>query len=224
MDLSKASLASAAWAFPLVGAIIGAFGAVCYMSAIWLGTSHIIAAWLAVFSQILLTGGLHEDGLADTADALASGRGLEKRLEIMRDSRIGSYGAIALIVALSLRANAISELTTIFAGFLIAGACSRAAIVVLIRALPPARKDGLAKTAGRPSLERTLAAVLFAILFIIIFCDLFAAIKFSIALTATCFIAYTLTKKNFSGITGDTLGAFQQLIEIGIFIALTMEI
>src|SRR5256885_2159102 len=82
-----ATLADSAWAFPLAGATVGAFAASAYLLLLSLGLAHGIAAWLALAFQIVLTGALHEDGLADTADALVHGRSREQKLAIMRDSR-----------------------------------------------------------------------------------------------------------------------------------------
>lgn len=216
-DLSGVSLAGSVWAFPLVGAIIGLCGGMVYISSLYLSISPVVAAWLAVFSQIILTGGLHEDGLADTADGLASGRTIEQKLAIMKDSRIGSYGVIALIIALSIRANSIASfpvsLQTLLI-FVIVGACSRGCIVVLMRALPSAKADGLAKSSGRPSYERTIATLLFALCSLLFIGNFLTVILAVSALTALCFIIYNIAKNNFGGITGDIYGATQQISEV----------
>ena len=216
-NLSGVSLGGSVWAFPLVGAIIGLCAGTIYIASLYLGFSPTISAWLAVFAQIILTGGLHEDGLADTADGLASGRTIAKKLEIMKDSQIGSYGVLALIIALSLKANTISifpsNLQTLLF-FMISAACSRACIVVLMRALPPAKSDGLAKSAGRPSRERTLASLLFALCSLLFIGNFLTVIFAILALTVLCFIIYSIAKNNFGGITGDILGATQQISEV----------
>lgn len=140
-------------AFPLAGALIGLIGLIVHLTAltvlpVW------IAALITVAVLVAITGGLHEDGLADTADALG-GMSRERRLAIMRDSRLGSFGALALMLALALRVGALAELSMISVacagGALVAAsALSRLAALGLIGALPSARPDGLAGRAGRP--------------------------------------------------------------------------
>src|SRR4051812_17521423 len=105
-----AALARAGWAAPLVGALIGALGALAYWIAIRLNLPPLVAATLAVGATLLLTGGLHEDGLADTADGFGGGAARQQILDIMRDSRIGTYGALALGISLLLRIGALSDL------------------------------------------------------------------------------------------------------------------
>ncbi|MDZ7905514.1 MAG: adenosylcobinamide-GDP ribazoletransferase [Cypionkella sp.] len=96
-------LARAVWAYPIVGALVGAMGAGVLVGAATLGLAPSIAATLALAVCILATGGLHEDGLADVADGFGGGQDRARKLEIMRDSRIGSYGTLALILSLALR-------------------------------------------------------------------------------------------------------------------------
>ena len=97
------TIAAAAWAFPLAGAVVGVLQALVLIAAIGLGLPMAMAAGLALAAGVLATGGLHEDGLADCADGFGGGRSPARKLEIMRDSRIGSYGALALILGLGLR-------------------------------------------------------------------------------------------------------------------------
>jgi adenosylcobinamide-GDP ribazoletransferase len=104
------SLGNAAWTFPLVGLIVGVIAALVFWIARGLSLPHEVAALLAVGTAIALTGALHEDGLADAADGLGGAHGGKRALEIMKDSRIGSYGALALGFSLLLRAGALAEL------------------------------------------------------------------------------------------------------------------
>src|SRR3979409_1783992 len=105
-----AAHARAAWAAPLVGVLIGALGALAYWIAYRLNLPALVAATLAVGATLLLTGCLHEDGLADTADGFGGGATRAQILDIMRDSRIGTYGALALGIALLLRIGALADL------------------------------------------------------------------------------------------------------------------
>ncbi len=146
------SLARAVWAFPLVGMVLGLLVGVPYWLLFAAGTDALLAAVLAVGLLVWLCGGLHEDGLADFADA-AGGQTRERRLEIMRDSRLGSYGAMALVLVLMLRVAALASFgmtgAGVFALFAMA-ALSRSGMALALWVMPPARKDGLGRGAGRP--------------------------------------------------------------------------
>ncbi|MBE3640656.1 adenosylcobinamide-GDP ribazoletransferase, partial [Mangrovicoccus algicola] len=147
--------AGAAWAWPLAGLAV----AVTAGGAGWIaqaaGLPATLAAGLVLGLQALLTGAMHEDGLADCADGLWGGWSRARRLEIMKDSHIGSYGVLALVLATGLRWQALLLLLPLGAtGWGIwLGACmiSRGAMVAVMAALPRARPGGLSATAGRPS-------------------------------------------------------------------------
>lgn len=112
VSLDNSTVARAAWIFPVVGLLVGATGGGVFMLASHLGLGIASAALLAMGTQVLLTGALHEDGLADTADGFGGGRGRERKLEIMRDSRIGTYGVVALVLVLSLRFTALQDIAS----------------------------------------------------------------------------------------------------------------
>ena len=128
------SLADAVWAYPIVGVIVGSIGAAVLGGALALGLPATIAAVLGITACILATGGLHEDGLADLADGFGGGRDAARKLEIMRDSRIGSYGTLALILSLVLRVLALSA----------AAQVSGAAAMLALIAIEAASRAGLA--------------------------------------------------------------------------------
>ncbi len=136
--------AAAAWAWPLAGAVVGVLGAAGGMVALWLGLSPGIAAAIVLGTQMMATGALHEDGLADSADGLWGGWDRARRLAIMKDSHIGTYGVLALVIVTLVRWSALTTLAstgTLWAPLLAAGAVSRA---------PMARGDGgAAQCAGR---------------------------------------------------------------------------
>lgn len=145
-------LAESLWAFPLVGAMVGALAGLPLL----LDGPPLLLAAISVTLSVWLTGALHEDALADFADA-AGGRDRQARLRIMRDSHIGSYGVMALILTTALR---IAALTIVGPAALIASAAGgRAAIVLAMAALPPARSDGLGHAAGRASAATVAVAV-----------------------------------------------------------------
>ncbi|HKM65223.1 MAG TPA: adenosylcobinamide-GDP ribazoletransferase [Acidisphaera sp.] len=136
----------ALWAFPVVGALVGAVGAAVFALC---ARVPALAAVLAIAAMLLTTGALHEDGLADTADGLGGGAARESALRIMRDSRIGTYGALALMLTLAVRATALGAIAdpVLVATALVAtGALSRACLLLLVLVLEPARPDGMAAT------------------------------------------------------------------------------
>jgi adenosylcobinamide-GDP ribazoletransferase len=143
----------AAWAWPLAGALVAGLAGAGGLVALWLGLPPLVAAVLTVGLQAMLTGAMHEDGLADCADGFWGGWTAERRLAIMKDSRSGAYGVVALVLVLMLRVTA---LAAVMAGpgwiaFLALGAMSRVPMAALQAGLRPARPGGLSDRTGRPS-------------------------------------------------------------------------
>jgi adenosylcobinamide-GDP ribazoletransferase len=207
--------AAAVWAYPLVGASIGAFGGAVYWLTHWLSCPPALAALCALIAMILATGAMHEDGLADFADGLA-GDTKEASLAIMRDHQIGAYGVIALVLSLATRATAIAVLAgphVVMAGLIAAGAASRLSAVLVMAALPPARSDGLSASVGRPTL--TLAAIALGVTLVIAW----LLVPFGIALILIASASVTaigigrVAHVRLGGQTGDVLGAGSQLCE-----------
>src|SRR5262252_3982751 len=154
-------LARALWALPIAGACVGLFGAAVYWLAARLGLPPLPAATLSVAATMFATGCLHEDGLADVADGFGGGATRERKLEIMRDSRIGSYGACALALSLMLRWSALASVArpgAVALTLIAAHAAARAPLPAFMRFVPPARSDGLAAEAGRPPIESVATA------------------------------------------------------------------
>ena len=225
VHLEGAQFAESAWAFPLVGGLVGGVTTSVYLSMAWLGMVHGIAAWVAIAVEFLLTGGLHEDGLADTADGLACGRNREEKLSIMRDSRVGTYGVLALMVVLTLRTKCMAQFGyDAWWYFISLSACSRACMVALMYSLPNARADGLAANAGKPGKYVTLIAILLGVapfLMIGLWRPMAACLIVAIA---TYFIMSFIIKKHFGGITGDVLGAMQQISETAMYVILVLPL
>ncbi len=142
---------------PLAGLILALPAALVLAAGWWIGLGPFLAATLAVAVMVLATGALHEDGLADVADGFGGGGAtLERRLEIMRDSRIGAYGGAALVLALALRIGALATLLdrTGYAAataLILVAALSRLAALAPMVLLPPARPGGLSASVGRPN-------------------------------------------------------------------------
>ena len=212
------AIAASAPMFPLAGALIGSLGALTYALALQLGLTAFLAAMLALACLVLVTGGLHEDGLADVADGLGGGRGRAEKLAIMRDPRLGSFGAMALVLTLLLRLGALTTLADpalVAAALIGAGALSRGLLPLAMSLLPAARADGLAVAAGRPHLVRSLAAAGIALLIALLVIDAGTALVASLVAAGAGGALAALARRQIGGVTGDVLGAMQQLAEIG---------
>ena len=162
--LDPPPLARAMGMFPLAGAVIGLFTGGALILAKYAGLPELFSASFAIAVGAIITGALHEDGISDVADGFGGGNSREQRLDIMRDSRIGTYGALALGLVLMARASLLMtllELPPLHILILIAGAAafSRSLMVDLLWATRPARHDGLSVLAGRPSRNTTLFAL-----------------------------------------------------------------
>lgn len=231
--------ARAAWAFPLVGIVVGAAGGLVFLGANHLGIGVGGATLLAIGAQVLITGALHEDGLADTADGFGGGRDREHKLAIMRDSRIGTYGVVALLLAFGLRFSAINELanslistsdeydqtvshtSAVVVTLIAAGALSRAAMAAVWFSLPPARRDGLAVSSGMVPLPAVIIAGLIAVAltFGLLAGESWGATIAAVAVAALFMLA--LAKRQIGGHSGDVLGATQQATEIAALLAIS---
>jgi adenosylcobinamide-GDP ribazoletransferase len=208
-------LAASVPMFPVVGLLVGALGALVYAAASALGLPPLLAALLAVAAQIGSTGALHEDGLADFADGLG-GASPAQSLAIMRDPRVGSFGVIALVLALAARAGALAALAApaeVAAALLAAAALSRGLLPAAL-ALPQARSDGLAAQAGRPHPARVAAAVAIAMLIALLLLPAAAALIAGLIAALAGAMVALLALRRLRGVTGDVLGAMQQAAEI----------
>jgi adenosylcobinamide-GDP ribazoletransferase len=212
-----ADVARASWTFPVIGAFVGAFGALVYWFAHSLGQPALVGASLAVAATLLITGALHEDGWADTADGFGGGTTRERKLDIMRDSFIGTYGAAALILSLLLRIGAIASLAdpALAALALIAAhAGARATLPIFMRRVPRARQDGLSAEAGVPPPQSAAIAIAIG-LGVLLICLGFGATFITLILVALALgLMARLTINQIGGQTGDVLGAVEQASEI----------
>ena len=211
------ALPSASWAFPLCGAIVGTVLWAVIAAATSLGLPALTAALLGLAATALLTGALHEDGLADTADGFGGGTTRARKLEIMRDSRIGSYGVLALVLVIGLKATALAELAAhpaLFPACLALAALSRGAMAAALGLMRPAREDGMGHAASGPN--PTPLAMLIALaltLPLALFAPTAAAILLAATIAAGLALA-TLANRQIGGQTGDVLGALQQITEL----------
>ncbi|HEY4345501.1 MAG TPA: adenosylcobinamide-GDP ribazoletransferase [Parvibaculum sp.] len=214
------ALARAMWAFPLAGAITGGIGGAVFIVAAVLGLPPFVSSFLALAAMVAATGALHEDGLADMADA-GGGATRERKLDIMRDSRIGTYGVVALLLALLLRASVMSayanakNILPLLLLLISAGAVSRGVIVAVSYALPSARASGLSASAGRPTLAALLTAAVLALAVALLALPLHTIAMGMIGCVVGAVAIVVLAQRQFGGQTGDVLGASQQVAEIG---------
>ncbi len=215
-------LARATRAMPLAGAAIGLLGAAAFGLAGALGLPPAAAALLAIAATALVTGALHEDGLADTADGLGATAAPARRLEIMRDSRTGTYGALALIFSVGLRAAALAAIAApgpAAAALVAAHALARALPAAVMTWVPLARDDGLAAAAGQPETEHAWTALGLGAAIALVLLGFGAGLAALLAAGLTTFAAIRLARARIGGYTGDILGAIEQLGEVAVLLA-----
>jgi len=219
-------VAAAAVAFPVIGLAVGALGGTAFWLGWLIGLPALACAFLAVGATVVVTGALHEDGLADMADGLSGGT-KEDAIRIMRDSRAGGYGVLALIFSVGLRVSALAALAeplAVIIAMATAGALSRAAMPAVMRALAPASATGLTAAAGKP--DRLDVFLAFGIAAFLALAGLGPAP--ALAASGAAFIAAwgvaALARRRLGGYTGDVLGTVQQAAEIAGLLAIAAMI
>ncbi len=231
-SVSAPDWAHIGWAAPFAGAIVGAIGALALGVARELALPVWIEAAMAVAALAIVTGGLHEDGLADVADGFGGGRDRETKLAIMRDSRIGTYGSLALNLGIFLRIAAIAAMLRpgpsgpgfAFAGLVLASATARATALAPLVWLAPARADGVGAAAGRldPSVLFAAAASLAAVAFVtgLYALDVTRALFACVVAAAAVWGFTRIARRQIGGQTGDVAGAAAMIGEIAALCAL----
>ncbi len=214
-------LAEAGDMFPVIGALIGAATGALFWALAAAGLPPLVAATLALAAQLLLTGALHEDGLADMADGFGGGFSRARKLEIMRDSRLGTYGGAALMLSLLARAGLIAALPpeSAIAVLAVAQGASRWLLSALRLGLPPARTadqgGGLTAAVGATdALPITLRATIPALLLPLLLLGWDSLLPVALGLFIVWVGVRALCRWQIQGFTGDTLGASQQLGEL----------
>lgn len=209
-DVGRASRA-----YPLVGAAIGLAGGLALLAARRSGVPPLAAELVTVAAVIALTGGLHEDGLADCLDGFGGGRSRDAKLAIMRDSRIGSFGALGLIVSVGLRTAALAALPSALAipAMVAAHAGSRALLPAVAVALPSARSDGMGAALGQ--LPMVVPAIAAALGLVLVMGPLGwpAGGRAAAAGAAAGIVVAAWAWRQIGGFTGDVLGLVQQAAE-----------
>ncbi len=220
-EVARARSSISCWAYPLVGALVGLIaGCVAYLASA-IGLPNGIAALLGVISLMLITGGLHEDGLADCADGFWGGATKQRRLQIMKDSTVGVYAILALMSIIGLRwlgleAVGQTQLIATFAGI---GAISRLPLVIGLHMIPNARGSGLSSDVGTAPASSLAIASVIAILLALLCFGLAGLLIIFVAVAASIGV-FAVALRKIGGQTGDVLGASQQIAEVSAILAI----
>lgn len=217
---------SARW-FPAVGLVVGGIGALVYLAALQVWPQS-VAVLLSMAATLYATGAFHEDGLADTVDGLGGGWDKTRILEIMKDSRVGSYGVVATVLALLGKFTLLAALDVALVPWaLLAGhALSRFCAITLLAAMDYVREDQQAKAkplATRLSTGQLLFSLLFALPALVALPWAKAVAGCALAALATLWLAAKF-KRWLGGYTGDCLGATQQLAELAFYLGLLAQL
>lgn len=214
------TLAPATRFFPVIGMITGAIGALVLLAADWAQLPALAAALLGLAAIAIATGGLHEDGLADTADGIGGGPDRLTRLEIMSDSRIGAYGVLALIFTVALKAAGLTALSAADGALTLftAAAVSRGILPVFMRAMVHAKESGLAVAAGKPDFNPVAISVLIAAAILFLSFGFWISVGVALALAIVSGAIAWWVMQKLGGQTGDVLGAVQQISELVIIL------
>lgn len=221
-EAAYARSAQAAWAYPLVGVATGVIACLAAWAALLLGLPLWCAAIFAIAAGVIVTGAMHEDGLADCSDGFWGGWDPAMRLKIMKDSQTGTYGLLALLATQALRFGAVLEILRWddWALPLVAvHVASRAVMPALMTALPHARDTGLSRSVGRVPRSAAFAAAALGALALLLGFGLAGAVLSAIAALAAFGVA-RLALAKVGGQTGDVCGAGQQISEVALLLAI----
>jgi adenosylcobinamide-GDP ribazoletransferase len=219
-DSDSAAVARAAWAFPCVGLLVGGCSGAAGLVSEWLfGPPLQVVA--AVAASVIVTGGLHLDGLADSADALFSWRSREKKLEILHDSRIGTMGVLALFLVLATKLGALHALgPDWWQAALLAPVWGRWSVLYGTVAFPLARPDGLGAGVRAHLLVRHfVGATVLALAVGVLLLPPAGALVGLLVFVLTHVAARAMTR-SLGGLTGDTYGALSEIAEVTVFMTL----
>ncbi|MEN0087120.1 MAG: adenosylcobinamide-GDP ribazoletransferase [Pseudomonadota bacterium] len=224
-------LGKLAWAFPLAGCLIALPAALALLVLVQTPLSPLVLAGLIIAGLTFSTGALHEDGLADLCDGLGGGASRQRKLEIMRDSTIGTYGAAGLVFSLLLRVGSLASLIALLSpiqtalSFVAVAALSRTAMLWQWRTSQPARADGLARSQSTPTSKSFVTAASIAAFFAIaLLLPIFGPLATAVSLLVSGLLIWGMCRmceRQIGGYTGDTLGAGQQIVETCLLICLS---
>ena len=214
------TLATGFRALPLVGAVVGLGAGLVYWGGLVLGLPALAAAMLALGAAALLTGCLHEDGLADCADALGAGRDRTLALSIMRDSRIGSFGVLALIFVIGLKASTLASLTADqgLRALIATHAGARGLLGLVAFSFPPARAEGLGASLGRVEDKIVAQALVLGLVLPLLAAGIGAGLPALLLGAIAALLVRQQADRRIGGHTGDVFGAAEQLAEAGMLL------
>ena len=212
--------------FPVVGALIGAVVGLLCLGLRSIGVPDLAAAALALGGSAIITGALHEDGLADIADGFGGGRNRDSKLEIMRDSRLGTYGAVILLVSFAAKISALAAIpdSYVVPAMIAAQALARGVLPAMSLTLPYARKDGLARNAGQPDAATSVMAAGLALLIALLSLSWSNALCAALVAGVSAFAVAWLALRQIGGQTGDVLGGAEQVGETAILVLLAARL
>jgi adenosylcobinamide-GDP ribazoletransferase len=215
-----AGLAVAVPWFPVIGALVGGAVGASYVGLLAVGVPALTAAMVAMGFSALLTGGFHEDGFADSLDALGGGADPERRLEILKDSRHGTFGVLGLVVLTMVKASALATLTgsAAVAAVVAAGAMGRGGALGLMGWAPPARGEGLGAS-YLSAVSRQDVVIGLCVALVVGGLTLGPGVLAAAALVALGALAVAVwAQRNIGGISGDLLGAAEQVGECAVLV------
>lgn len=216
---------SIAW-FPLVGILVGTMGAAVDGIGSIYGLTPFVTAPLALAAMIWMTGGLHEGGLANFADGTGGGRTMAEKLSIMQDSRIGTYGTLAIGLMLITKIGALSSLSTseyVFAGLVVSGAWSRMLIPLAATWLPPVKADEAISQLGQPSGMRLAVGLIIAVLWALLLIDFVTALTMLAVGGLIALAVVAFARSQIGGFNRDVLSAVQQCSELSMLVVLVAQ-
>ncbi len=222
---SKERFAASVRHYPLVGVLIGMTAAATYAAVATIYPAP-VAVLISTAAVILLTGGFHEDGLSDTFDGIGGGHARERALEIMKDSRVGAFGAIALLMVIATKLVTLSMMppAMIVSGLVAGHGLSRWSSIVVIATSRYLREEGAGKPTaggiGRAGLVYASSIGLICLALVYFFLGPPAAAAAAIGLLSGHVLSRLFYERKLGGYTGDCLGATQQLSELGIYLGL----
>jgi adenosylcobinamide-GDP ribazoletransferase len=222
---SQENLNKATRYFPLIGILVGGIGALTFLASSYILSVH-LSVIIALATMIIITGAFHEDAFSDFCDGFGGGYTMEKRLEIMKDSRIGTYGALALILLILFKLFCISELEISKIPFVLisAHALSRLNPVLLIFTAKYVKVENSKSkpVGGKHSIYTLIIAICFGLLpLLLVPVKLIPVLLTSFLIIFLCFRHYVI--KRIGGYTGDVLGALQQISEMGFYLILLIS-
>lgn len=223
----ESNLASCIWVFPLVGVVLGLLAGSIYYLSIVVGLNVFLSALISVSTMVLLTGALHEDGLADVADGFGGGYGRNQVLSIMSDSSLGTYGTLALLLVMAGRVGAVYQIEQpllVITALISAASLSRTSCLFIFAGMSPARQTGLGQSVKNPGFAEIISACILCLICNILLLDFkLVLLILGVALIVTLII-YRLAQSIIGGFTGDVIGASLLLTELAVLLTLAVSL